>query len=88
MAWWRQVDNKELRNLIDRGLSNNLDIEKAVDCLLIARQNVTIARADGLPQIGAGGTTQSFGASPSDLLSTTSTNSAGDLRPGNWTIFG
>lgn len=76
-AWWRQVGNEELRLLIERGLSSNLDIAKAVDRIHVASYNVTLASADALPQVGAGALSQSSGADRSNVSATTSTRSAG-----------
>lgn len=70
-AWWTQISDNDLRKLIYRGLSNNLDIEKAVERILIARSNITIAASDGLPQVSVGGSGQSLGSNPSSLTSST-----------------
>jgi outer membrane protein, multidrug efflux system len=76
-AWWTQIADNELRKLIYRGLSNNLDIEKAIERIAVARSGVRIAGADGLPQIDLGGTAQTLGSNPSSATSSTPIQSLG-----------
>jgi multidrug efflux system outer membrane protein len=76
-AWWTQITDNDLRKLISRGLSNNLDIEKAIERIAVARGNVKIAGAEGLPQVELGGTAQTLGANPSSAMSSTPTQSLG-----------
>lgn len=70
-AWWTQISDNELRKLIYRGLSNNLDIEKAIERIAIARSNVTISAADGLPQVSLGGTAQTLGSNSAIVAAST-----------------
>jgi NodT family efflux transporter outer membrane factor (OMF) lipoprotein len=56
-AWWRQFEDPVLDQLVDRALSQNLDLESAAARLRAARLELAAARAAGKPTLGS-----SFGA--------------------------
>jgi NodT family efflux transporter outer membrane factor (OMF) lipoprotein len=72
-SWWLSFDDPVLSQLIEKGISNNLDVQQAVVRVLEARQSIATARAAGLPslsgnasyqreQLGAKGILESKGA--------------------------
>ncbi len=50
-AWWRSFKDPLLADLIDKGITGNLDVEQAVLRVLEARQGIASARAAGLPML-------------------------------------
>jgi len=72
-SWWLAFNDPILTALIEKGISNNLDVQQAVIRVLEARQAIATARAAGLPtlsgnasykreQLGAKGLLESQGA--------------------------
>jgi outer membrane protein, multidrug efflux system len=51
--WWLSFNDPVLADLIDKGITGNLDVQQAVLRVLEARQGVIAARAAGLPTLGA-----------------------------------
>lgn len=51
--WWLSFNDPVLTDLIDKGITGNLDVQQAVLRVLEARQGVIAARAAGLPTLGA-----------------------------------
>jgi multidrug efflux system outer membrane protein len=55
LPWWQVFKDPILQDLIRTALTNNYDLKQAVSRVEQARQQVTVARAPLLPQIGYGG---------------------------------
>jgi len=55
LPWWEVFKDPTLQVLIRSALTNNYDLKRAVARVEQARQQVTVARAPLLPQIGYGG---------------------------------
>jgi outer membrane protein, multidrug efflux system len=55
LPWWQVFKDPVLQDLIHTALTNNYDLKRAVARVEQARQQVTVARAPLLPQIGYGG---------------------------------
>jgi len=55
LPWWQVFKDPILQDLIRTALTNNYDLKQAVARVEQARQQVTVARAPLLPQIGYGG---------------------------------
>src|SRR5215471_7678484 len=55
LPWWEVFKDPALRDLIGVALTNNYNLKQAVARVEQARQQVTVARAPLLPQIGYGG---------------------------------
>jgi NodT family efflux transporter outer membrane factor (OMF) lipoprotein len=58
VAWWSTLNDPELSNLIDRTVSGNLDLKKALARVREARARRGIARADLFPTLDAGVSTK------------------------------
>lgn len=60
-TWWTRFDDPVLTGLVDRALSDNLDIAQGLSRLRQAREALVQTRSDLLPNAGASaGTSQSF----------------------------
>jgi multidrug efflux system outer membrane protein len=53
--WWNVFRDSELQNLIRRGLESNYDLRIAATRVLQARQQVTIAQSNALPNVTGSG---------------------------------
>jgi outer membrane protein, multidrug efflux system len=62
--WWLSFNDPVLTDLIDKGITGNLDVQQAVLRVLEARQAIAAARAAGLPTLGGNASYQreQFGA--------------------------
>jgi len=49
--WWTAFRDKRLNALVEEGLAQNLDVMSALERIVVARENVVLAAAGGLPQI-------------------------------------
>jgi outer membrane protein, multidrug efflux system len=49
--WWTAFRDNRLNALVDEGLAQNLDVMSALERIVVARENVVLATAGGLPQI-------------------------------------
>jgi multidrug efflux system outer membrane protein len=72
-AWWKNLDDLVLDNLIAEAVNANLDLKQARARLRDARSQTKVAGAAALPQVGLSG---SFNRSQSSL--TTDSNSGGN----------
>jgi outer membrane protein, multidrug efflux system len=62
--WLKSFNDPMLNAIVKEAMANNLDLKKAADRVLIARQSMVVAGAQLLPQVGAGlggKTTHDFG---------------------------
>ena len=50
-SWWLSFNDPALAQLIEKGITGNLDVQQAVVRVLEARQSVVAARAAGLPAL-------------------------------------
>src|SRR6201996_7541339 len=50
--WWLSFNDPVLAQLIQKGITGNLDVQQAVIRVLEARESVVAARAAGLPSLG------------------------------------
>ena len=55
-AWWATLNDPQLSGLIDRALSNNLDLKKALSSVREERARRGISAADQYPSVTAGAT--------------------------------
>lgn len=54
-AWWLSIDDPILHSLIEKGLSDNLDLEAAMARIEQARAKLGLAESDFLPRMDAAG---------------------------------
>ena len=52
-AWWTRFGDRELDRLVQIALNQSLDVQTAVSRVRQARLGITVARAQGLPQLNA-----------------------------------
>ncbi len=52
-AWWQNFRDPALNNLVEAGLSDNLDIRRALESVEAANANITVAKAGGRPTLDA-----------------------------------
>jgi outer membrane protein, multidrug efflux system len=50
--WWQSFNDPVLTELIQKGITGNLDVQQAVLRVVAARQGIAAARAAGLPTLG------------------------------------
>jgi multidrug efflux system outer membrane protein len=55
MPWWQKFNNKELDQLIDTALVNNVDIQKSIGNITVAKGNLQQINMNWVPTIGLGG---------------------------------
>lgn len=69
-AWWTAFNDTKLNSLVERGISQNLDVLQALELINAAQANVIVSAAGALPAVdlGASGTVSgsngSFSSSP------------------------
>ena len=73
-AWWENLKDPILNNLISDAVSSNLDVKQARARLRESRSQVTVARSAALPQVGLSG---SFNRSLSSLNADSSSSGDG-----------
>lgn len=84
--WWTAYRDKQLDDLVARGMVQNLDVQQALEQINQASANVTIAGAGGLPSLDVSASHTVSGEKGSERTTIGATNTTGSGASASWLL--